>query len=119
MPLFKKKEVKKPEQPKAKMVGIEIEVRQLVTIEKHESRVDGKVQEPQYRISIADRDVITVSQREYDEVFMEMLRLKNDCELIHDIAEAHMQKHGHIEIKGNPLAALDEIIKKAVEASEK
>lgn len=74
-------------------VEVKINVRPLVKIERHQLNVNGRDQKPTYRIAIADRDVITVSPREYDELFMEMLRHKDAGELIHDIAEAHMEEH--------------------------
>lgn len=97
----KKLEVKS-EMPHEHKINIEVEVRPLVRIEKHESRINGKVQEPKYRVSIADREVITLSSREFHELFVEMLALKEDGELIHDIAETHMRKHQSVvDFMGN------------------
>lgn len=76
---------------------IKINVRPLVTIERHQLNVNGRDQKPTFRVSIADRDIITLSPREYQELFMEMLRHKEAGELIHDISEVHAEEHAHAE----------------------
>lgn len=81
--------------PDAQAVEIKVQVKPLVRIEQHQLTVNGKPKAPQYRLMVADRDVITLSQREYDEVFMEMLRHKDAGELIHDISEVHAEEHAN------------------------
>lgn len=113
--MFKKKAKKlevKSETPNERKVEIKVNVRPLVQIEMHESRINGKVQAPKFRVSIADRDVLTLSAREYNELFMEMLRHKDSDEIIHCISEAHMQEHAHA---GNPIEEIINHLNKVAE----
>lgn len=117
--MFKKKTKKlevKSETPNAHKV--EIKVLPLVRIEMHESRINGKVQRPEFRISVADRDIITLSPREYDELFKEMLRHKDAGELIHDIAEVHAEEHAKCDITGDK-HIVEELIEKLTKVAEK
>ena len=120
MSIFKKKKVAevKNEVPQMRKIEIEVKCQPLVKIEKHEHRVDGKmIQEPQYCVSIRGRDVLTISAREYDELFMEMLRRKNPSDLIHDISEAHMELHDgtKAEIPDGLKEAIEQAFKQAEE----
>lgn len=88
------------------MREVKINIRPLVRIEQHVLSVNGREGKPQYRISIADRDVLTLSGREYQELFMEMLRHKDNDELIHDIATVHAEEHARAELGMPDLADL-------------
>lgn len=86
----KKVEVKS-ETPEA--VEIKVNIKPLVQIHEVVTLVDGEKAERVFKIEIESRDVITVSPRQYDGIFMEMLRHKDAGELIHDISEVHAEKH--------------------------
>lgn len=97
--MFKKKNPVKKLEVKHEDRGeqeIKINIKPLVTIEKHESRIDGKVQAPKFRISIADRDVITLGSREYNELVSEALRRMDNDELVHAIFEKHAMEHAEV-----------------------
>lgn len=86
----KKLEIKSEPQSENK---ININIMPLVTIEKHESRVNGKVQAPEFRISIGGRDVLMLNSREYNELFSEMLRRMDNDEIMHALFEKHAMEH--------------------------
>lgn len=98
--MFKKKNPVKKLEVKSEDRGeqeIKIKVAPLVKIELHESRINGNVQKPEYRISIGGRDVLMLNSREYSELFSEMLHRMDNDELIHRIAENHMLEHAKQE----------------------
>lgn len=90
----KKLEVNFDERPEQK---ININIKPLVTIEKHESRINGKVQAPEFRISIGGRDIVMLNSREYDELFSEMLRRMDNDEIMHALFEKHAMEHAEME----------------------
>lgn len=94
---------------------IEIKIMPLVTIEQQQLTVNGKPKAPEYRISIENRDVITLSQRQYDEMFLEMLRHKDARELIHDISAVHAEEHVMQEQSGRDIKSFFSTLDKAVE----
>lgn len=85
---------------------IKINVRPLVTIEKHEHRINGKVQAPEFRISIGGRDVLMVNSREYRELTREILRHIDADSLIHEIATVHAEEHARAEMGGHDIEEL-------------
>lgn len=100
MSIFKKKNPVKKLEVKHEDRGeqeIKINIKPLVTIEKHESRVNGKVQAPEFKIMVGGRDCILLSTREYDELFSEMLRRMSNDEIIHAIFEKHAMEHAEVE----------------------
>lgn len=87
-------------------VEVKINVRPLVTIEKHEHRINGKVQAPEFRISIGGRDVLMVNSREYRELTREILRHIDADSLIHEIATIHAEEHARAEMGGHDIEEL-------------
>lgn len=98
-----RKVIVKDESPKEQEVKINripentCGVAPLVSIERHQLNVNGRDQKPTFRIAIGGRDVLTLTPREYNELFMEMLRHKDADELIHDISEVHAEEHAKAE----------------------
>ena len=91
-------------------VKINIQVKPLVEIKEEVLLVNGKPSKKEYAIAIGGRDIVRVSAREYNELFMEMLRHKEAGELIHDISEVHAEEHCHAE---NEIEGLVEAIEKS------
>lgn len=107
---FRKLEIK--HEPRADELNTSgIKISPLVTIEKHESRVNGKPKAPEFRISIGGRDIIMLNSREYNELFSEMLyRMSND-EVIHAIFEKHAMEHAEIEAMSGGIGRMLEKVK--------
>lgn len=99
----KKLDIKFDERPEQK---ININIKPLVKIEKHESRVNGKVQAPEFRISIGGRDIVMLNSREYNELFSEMLYRMDDSEIMHALYEAHDLKHKEAFIASESLGRM-------------
>lgn len=97
--MFKKKNPVKKVEVKSEGAEqeIKINIKPLVTIEKHESRINGKVQAPEFRISIGGRDILMVNSREYKELFSEMLYRMDNDEIMHALYEKHAMEHAEIE----------------------
>lgn len=123
--MFKKKNpvkkinVKFDERPEQK---ININIKPLVTIEKHESRINGKVQAPEFRISIGGRDILMLNSREYDELFSEMLRRMDNDEIMHALFEKHAMEHAEMnkmtDSIGREKVNFGEILSKLDKAAE-
>lgn len=92
--------------PDEQAIKINIQVKPLVRIERHQLTVNGKPQAPEFRISIGGRDVLMVNSREYHELFMEILRHKEAGELIHDISAVHAEEHAHADKEMHDVAEL-------------
>lgn len=103
--MFNKKKAKKlevkSETPNVVKINLrtvdECAIAPLVQIEKHETKVNGKDQPTRFRIAIAGRDVLTLTPREYQALFMEMLLRKSPERIIHDIADAHNAEHARTQ----------------------
>lgn len=100
----------KSEDKNTHKINVQINIKPLVTIEKHESRINGKVQAPEFRISIGGRDVLMVNSREYNELFMEMLRRMDNDEIMHALYEVHAEAHNEEEKVGE---AIEEMLNKS------
>lgn len=97
--MFKKNKAKKLEvkHEEAQEHKINITIKPLVSIELHESRINGKVQKPEYKIMVGGRDCILLNSREYNELFREMLRRMDNDEIMHFLYEVHAEAHRESE----------------------
>lgn len=97
--MFKNKKATKKVEVKSEGAEqeIKINIKPLVTIEKHESRINGKVQAPEFKIMVGGRDCILLNSREYKKLFSEMLYRMDNDEIMHALYEKHAMEHAEVE----------------------
>lgn len=118
MAIFGKKKVRKieVEHDNSEAREVKINIKPLVNVKEVVTLVNGQKAERVFRVEVGNRDIMTLSPREYQELFKEMLRHKDAGELIHDISEIHAEEHVKAMLGGAVVEGLRKAVKEALES---